>query len=115
MIEGYELEKKLEMDYASRKIALLGDTGNKTTQECFRVKKYQIDSNKHMNNVEYVRLAMETLPEKAEIGRLRVEYKKAALYDDEIMAQAVTTGDTHQVIMSGTDGSIYAIVEFVLK
>ncbi len=71
--EGYEFDQKLEMDYAPRKITLLGDG---QIQDQFRVRKFQIDSNKHMNNVEYVRYAMETLPEDAVFQELRAEYKR---------------------------------------
>ena len=74
MTAGYELAEKLEMDYAPRKIEMLEEAYNTAVQEKFQVRKYQIDSNMHMNNVEYVRLAMETLPENAVIRELRAEY-----------------------------------------
>ena len=109
--EGYEFDQKLEMDYAPRKITLLGDG---QIQDQFRVRKFQIDSNKHMNNVEYVRYAMETLPEDAVFQELRAEYKKAALYGDEVTASVIRAEGKHQVVLRDNEGAVYAVVEFTL-
>lgn len=111
MQDGYELGPKLEMAYAPRKIVLLGSG---EVQERFKVRKYQIDSNQHMNNVEYVRLAMETLPEKAVIRELRAEYKKAAHFEDTMTAAVITQGDKHQVVWKDAEDGIYAVVEFTI-
>ncbi|MBO5145921.1 MAG: acyl-[acyl-carrier-protein] thioesterase [Lachnospiraceae bacterium] len=111
LINGYQIGEKLDMNYAPRKIALLGDGAE---AERFQVRKYQIDSNRHMNNVEYVKLAMETLPKEASIKELRVEYKKAAHAGDEIMAQVAVMDNKHQVVLKASDKEIYAIVEFTL-
>lgn len=108
--DGYELGEKLAMEYAPRKITLLGDGEE---QERFRVRKYQIDSNQHMNNVEYVKLAMETLPENAAIRELRAEYKKAALCGDELTAVVIGAEGKQQVVLRDTEGGIYAVVEFI--
>lgn len=110
--EGYEFEPKLEMKYAPRKIALLGEA---QVQDQFRVRKFQIDSNKHMNNVEYVRYAMETLPEDAAFRELRVEYKKAALYGDEVTVAVLQAQGKHQVVLQDQEGAVYAVVEFTLE
>lgn len=111
LIHGYEMGEKLDMEYAPRKIALLGDG---VEAEHFQVRKYQIDSNRHMNNVEYVKLAMETLPKEASIKELRVEYKKAAHEGDGITTAVVTADSKHQVVLKASDKEIYAIVEFTL-
>lgn len=112
LIDGYELSEKLDMDYAPRKIALLGD--HAIMKDQFQVRKYQIDSNKHMNNVEYIRMAMETLPDNAKIRELRAEYKKAALYGDNVTAGVIEAGNRHQVVLGDTNGGTYAVVEFVM-
>ncbi len=111
MHDGYVLEPRLEMEYAPRKIVLLGDG---EVQEHFRVRKYQIDSNQHMNNVEYVKLAMETLPEETVIQELRVEYRKAARCGDEVIAVVIRAEDKHQVVLKDSAGGIYAVVEFMM-
>lgn len=110
--ESYTFEPKLEMDYAPRKIVLLGDAN---VQDQFRVRKFQIDSNRHMNNVEYVRYAMETLPEGTAFKELRVEYKKPARYDDEVLIAVIQAEGKHQVVMRDQEGALYAVVEFTLE
>ncbi|MDE7321487.1 MAG: acyl-[acyl-carrier-protein] thioesterase [Lachnospiraceae bacterium] len=112
MIAGYELADKLNMDYAPRKIVLLADEDNAAFQEEFQVRKYQIDSNRHMNNVEYVRLAMETLSGSAEIRELRVEYRKPAVYGDRLTASVRKAQKQHQVALNDGAGDTYAVVEF---
>lgn len=115
MIDGYELAEKLDMDYAPRKIALLDEACSTVTQKEFQVRRYQIDSNLHMNNVQYVRLAMEMLPEDAEIRELRAEYRKPAVYGDRLMAVARKAGQRHQAALEDGNGDIYALVEFTLS
>lgn len=109
MVSGYDMGEKLDMEYAPRKIALLGDAAER---ERFKVRRFQIDSNRHMNNVEYVRLAMETLPENTKIRELRAEYKKAAVYGDEVTASVIEAENTHQVVLHDAEGDVYAVVEF---
>lgn len=109
MRDGYELGSKLEMEYAPRKITLLGDGEE---QEQFKIRKYQIDSNQHMNNVEYVRLAMETLSDGVVIRQLRAEYKKAAHLGDIMTAVVIKAEKKHQVVLKDTEDGVYAVVEF---
>ncbi|MCM1183658.1 MAG: thioesterase [Roseburia sp.] len=115
LLNGYELREKLDMEYAPRRIAVSGEG---RMQEPFRVRRYQIDSNRHVNNVEYVRMAMELLPEaeafNAQIKELRVEYKKAAHFGDSIVPTVYENGEKLQVQLGDAEGGIYAIVEFTL-
>lgn len=112
MQDGYELAPKLEMEYAPRKIALLGEGRE---QERFTVRRYQIDSNLHMNNVEYVRLAMETLSGEAVIRELRAEYKKAARCGDGVTAVVAAAEGRHQVVLRDAAGAVCAVVEFMTE
>ena len=57
-------------------------------------------------NVEYVRYAMETLPEGAAFKELRVEYKKPARYDDEVLIAVIQAEGKHQVVMRDQEGDV---------
>ena len=57
---GYEMEEKLDMDYAPRKIILPGEYEQ---QEAFAVQKHHLDTNHHVNNCQYVQMAMDYLPD----------------------------------------------------
>ncbi len=107
--EGYEMGEKPVMDYAPRKIALLGEPQIK---EQLKVRKFQIDSNQHMNNVVYVKLAMEVLPEDISIKELRAEYKKPAHLGEEVVAAVCKAEGKYQVVLQNPAGDIYAVVEF---
>jgi acyl-ACP thioesterase len=110
VLKGYDLREKLDMEYAPRKIAI---KGNPIEGESFKIRKYQIDSNKHVNNVEYVKLAMETLPVDKEVTRLRVEYKKSAHYGDTLKTLIYTSDNaTCQVVLKDENNDITAVVEF---
>ena len=56
----YGTEAPLEMEYASRKIRLPEELEEGTA---FPVRKYHIDTNEHVNNCQYVQMALETLGE----------------------------------------------------
>ena len=50
-----------------------------------KVRKYHIDTNHHVNNCQYVQMAVELLEEngvETDFQSLRVEYKKSAVYGD---------------------------------
>ena len=117
IIQGYPLSQKLEMDYAPRKIVLRGSAEQRAA---FLVRQYQIDSNGHMNNAEYVKLAMELLPQQAsdstvqQIQQLRVEYKNPAYVGDKVVPIIYRQDNQIQVALNSTEGEIYAVVEFLL-
>ena len=85
MVERYGLEPKLDMDYASRKITVCegGMQG-----EAIVVKKHHLDTNHHVNNGQYVNMAMDCLPEafatNRRIRQLRAEYKMQAFLGDKL-------------------------------
>lgn len=61
MQEVYEMGDRLEMDYAPRKIVLPDTEG--VQQEAVEIKLHHLDTNHHVNNGQYVRIAMEYLQE----------------------------------------------------
>lgn len=109
MIERYKLEEKLDMDYAARKIDVPEGGEN---MEPITVHRNHLDTNRHVNNGQYVRMAMEYLPEEFEICRLRAEYKKQALLGDVIYPRVVVAEDLCLVSLCDANGGVYVNVEF---
>lgn len=104
------MEPALEMEYAPRKIklsekAILVDT--------FPVRKYHIDTNNHVNNCQYVQMAMEVLREDMRIRQVRVEYKKSAVYGDVILPKIAEETSRTVVELCDMEERPYAVVEFV--
>ena len=108
MLAGYVLEDKYPMDYAPRKIAVPAD-GRR--EEPFTVKSHNLDTNHHVNNGQYVRMAMDYVPEKFEVRQLRVEYKKQAVLGDEINPVVCSTDEAYVISLNKEDGKPYCIVE----
>lgn len=112
MLEKYPMEEKLDMDYAPRKIAM---PAAMEVKEEIKVKKYHLDTNNHVNNGQYVRMAMDFLPENAKVVQLRAEYKKQALLDDRIVPVVGIKDDVCAVALKDTDGATFANVEFTIR
>ena len=108
----YGKAEPLEMEYAPRRIRLPKE-GQK--QEKILVREYHLDTNHHVNNRQYVQMAMEFLERGARVRELRVEYKKQAVLGDEI-TPFVYRKDNGEVIVSlnASDRQVYAVVQFFL-
>jgi len=114
MIEGYTLSEKLSMDYAPRKIAV-PDNGRE--QEEIQVRPHHLDTNGHVNNGQYVRMAMDYIPGDFQIRQMRAEYKRQAVLHDSILPMAAVNAEKtlYTVSLNGEDGKPYSIVEFTGK
>ena len=132
-IQSMKLEPQMEMNYKDRRIILpkgrsseshpsLLEDGRIATEldkvktegevlEPIKVLRADIDYNKHLNNANYVRMAMELLPEDFVVSGLRVEYRVAAKLGDCLTPTIYKTVDG--IIVSLSIGSeVSAIIEF---
>jgi acyl-ACP thioesterase len=114
-VAPYGKEPRIEMEYLDRKIKIEGEGQE---EQPFVVRKYHIDTNGHVNNSWYVQFAMEYIPDNHKIGehkinRLRVEYKKSAMYGDEIHPVVYRNERHITVALNDMQGSTYAIVQLV--
>ena len=108
MLAGYVLEEKYPMAYAPRKIAVPKDGAE---EEPFTVKPHHLDTNHHVNNGQYVRMAMDYVQEKFEVRQLRVEYKMQALLGDIIYPVVCGGEGTYVVSLNNEDEKPHCIVE----
>lgn len=112
MLAGYVLEEKLPMDYAPRKVNI-PDGGHKA--EAIVVKKHHLDTNHHVNNGQYVGIAMDYLAENFVITQMRAEYKKQAFLDDVLEPYVVKTEGGYVIALFDCAGKPYVAVEFLGK
>lgn len=110
--DGYELEEKLDMDYAPRKVAL---PENPVKQEPFRIQKHHLDTNHHVNNCQYVRMAQDYLPEDFGIRQMRAEYKMQARLGDLIFPEVSAENGKVTIALNNEEKQPYAVVEYVQK
>lgn len=107
-VAAYGKEPALEMEYAPRKIKLPTEM---TRLEPFPVRRYQIDTNNHVNNSQYVAMALEVLPEHVKVRQIRVEYQRAAVYGDRIVPKTAKEEKRIVTALCDLEEKPYAIVE----
>ena len=82
--------------------------------EAFPVRKYHIDTNEHVNNCQYVQMALDVWEEMgtpSKIRELRVEYKKSAVYGDMIYPSMIEEQDNTTIVLGDEKERPYAIVQ----
>jgi acyl-ACP thioesterase len=111
-IASMRLEPQLEMSYRDRRIILPREEASEGVQvlQPVRVLRADIDYNRHMNNANYIRMAMELLPEDFVVKGLRVEYRVAAKLGDMLTPVVYRTADGIIVSLSMGD-DVSAIIE----
>lgn len=109
-ISGYQMEEKLDMDYAPRKIVL---PESFSAEEAFSVQKHHLDTNHHVNNSRYIQMAMDYVPAEFCIGQMRAEYKQQARLHDVIHPEKAVENGKITVLLNDGDGGTYAAVEFL--
>lgn len=109
MLEKYALSPRAEMEYANRKIVFEGEG---RTEAKVAVMAHHLDTNLHVNNGQYVRIAMDYLPEDFSIGQLRAEYRKQAVLGTEMYPVIYETEDKTGVSLQDEAGTAYCNVEF---
>ena len=109
-IASLTLEPKQEMNYRGRRIILPKQEG--TVLEAVPVMRADIDYNRHMNNANYVRIAMELLPEGFEVRDMRVEYRIAAKQGD-LLTPTLYPIDGGYIVALAIDTQPSAIMEFL--
>ena len=80
--------------------------------EAFPVRRYHIDTNEHVNNCQYVQMALEFLPADRQFRQIRVEYKKSAVLGDVIYPKRSREEERTIIELCAENGRPYAVVEF---
>lgn len=108
MLEKYPVEPRLDMNYEGRKITV-NDGG--ACEDPIVVQRQHLDSNNHVNNAQYIIMAIQYLPQDFEVRNLRVEYKKQAHLGDVLIPYVVTEGDRVVISLRDDTGAVYVNVE----
>jgi len=112
VLQTLTLEPQREMNYADRRILLPKEGG--VVMPPIPVMRADIDYNRHVNNANYIRMAMELLPEDFEPKGLRMEYRVPAKLGDTLLPTLYRVGDVLLVSLAiGTETSV--LVEFAAK
>lgn len=108
-VEKYHSQEKYPMDYAPRKISIPTEFDKLPS---FPVIAANLDTNNHVNNGQYIKMAQEYLPDNYQIEQMRAEYRISAMLGDIIVPKINITGDLCVIVLANTDDSPYAVIEF---
>ena len=106
----YETADPLPMKQEGRKI---NRPAGGIVGPSFPVARHHLDTNEHVNNGQYVQMALNLFEEDSVVKRVRVEYKKSAVLGDEIFPYHAREAGRTVVGLCDKDSNPYAIVEMV--
>lgn len=112
MLKGYALEPRLEMDYAPRKINV---PGNCVQGERVQIKKIHLDTNQHVNNGQFIQIAIDSLEESFPAAQLRAEYKKQVLLGDVLTPHVSAEGGKYVIVLKNAEDAVCCVVELAKK
>lgn len=104
----YGLEPQLELLMDTKKVRIPKDC---RIEEAIRVQKQHLDTNHHVNNGQYVRIALSCLPEELDIASVKVEYRKQAMLGDVMIPKVKVENGEYLVALCGEDDKPYAILQ----
>ncbi len=118
IIEAYPVEPRLDMEYADRKIKI--PEGEVIRGEEILVRSNNLDTNNHVNNGQYIRMAIDSLPERDVIvSSMRAEYKKQAKLGDVLVPEIVRVSKndrmTYTISLKDTQDSSVCVVELTVS
>lgn len=105
----YAMDERADMVYAPRKIAF---REVQEKRDAIRVPRAFIDTNQHMNNAQYIRTALEYVPETFNIHQVRVEFKEAAVLGDCLYPYVHEEEHMIRVLLANEKKKPYAVIEF---
>ena len=87
-----------------------------TIKKQYEVQRADIDINKHMHNLNYLKIAYEVLPEKlfwdSEKNNVNIMYKHQILYGEKINCYYICNNNRHTITLKSKDDKIlHAIIE----
>ena len=99
-------------DFGGRKVQKIGEF---SAQGEIEIAPYMIDTNHHVNNGQYVKLAGCYLPEDFSWNSFRSEYTKQARLGDILIPERSVTDDICQIALCDTEGEQVFLGEWAKK
>lgn len=109
VVNMYGIEAPLNMEYKPRKITVPDEGGERFPY--IIVERHHLDSLEHVNNGQYIRMAMDYSRAGGHPKSFRVEYKTQAHLGDKIFPVRYDEDDREVIVLADENGGIYAIVE----
>lgn len=104
----FGLGEPLEININKKKLRIPEDC---EVKDAFQVRKEHLDTNRHVNNGQYIMMAADLLPENVKIHQVKAEYKNQAKLGDTIIPKIKAENGKYLVALCGEDDKPYAIIE----
>lgn len=105
---GFSGEPRFEMDYKDRKIIM---PKNMEEIETFYVKRDQLDTHLHVNNVKYIEMALQYMPQDFQLEELRIQYIRPAILGDRITVKILEQDSKLYISLDSDEGKPFATLE----
>lgn len=112
----YELgEKQPLREYSQRWVRYTPEEYEAGVQaEAIPIRHAYCDTNRHMNNVWYIRLGMELLPEDFAIREVRVEYRTGVFAGETVYPRVLDTeGPVRRIAFADEKGGVCTVLSFI--
>ena len=110
-IEAYGVDAEFEMEKAPRHIKMPPEGA--IDKQSFKVRATNLDTNGHVNNEQYISMALAYLPAGIKVRELRVEYLSQA-YLGDILAPRVYHDISGYIVRLDISGKACAVMQFIL-
>ncbi|MBQ7191815.1 MAG: hypothetical protein IJS00_02975 [Paludibacteraceae bacterium] len=97
ILNSVTVDSPVEMEYTERRIILPHEQLH--FMQPIIAHKTDIDYNHHVNNAEYMRMAVNLLPDDFAVRRVRIEYKVPARLADTLQPTVLDCGDDYYVVL----------------
>lgn len=111
IIDSLTYDEKYPMEYQDRKIVLPKAVEPEILTPV-PVTRDDIDYNNHVNNAQYIRIALECVDASFEPKGVRVEWKRAAHLGDTLTPQRMVEDDKVFVLLHDQNQKLVTVVEF---
>ena len=108
-LDAYPVEPRYEMEKVSRKVKCPDELKRIQTVE---VCQNYLDTNGHMNNGQYIRLAVNVLPPDYAVRELCAEYRLAAHMGDTLYLKTAQQDGYFYVVITDKEGIPYFLSKF---
>lgn len=108
-------EDKLDMEYLGRRIRYSGECNIRKVGEHI-VSRLELDSNRHLNNSEYIKIALATIADfnPSSVTRLCIEYRKQAVEGD-LLNIFLAREDEMIIDIRSDSGESFAVMKLFVK
>lgn len=108
--QAYVLEEKLDMNYGSRKV-LVPDEEKAEEKQPIQIQSYHLDGNNHVNNGQYIRMAMSEIEEDIIPTGLRTDFRIQAKLGDVIYPVVYKSENRWVIALNNSEGKPYSVTE----